>query len=209
MTIDWTEIIGIAFALICVWLTVKQNIWCWPTGILNNIFFIILFAELRLYADLFLQIIYIWLGFYGWWMWLYGGENKTELKVSKTKKETWLLLFVIAIAGTFLLAFGLKEFAKAMNFPPASFLYWDVATTVCCLIAQWMLTTKLLESWIVWIATNISYIGLYAMKERPLLCALQIIFIVLSAKGFVDWLRSMKEETTNQIGNRQSAIGNL
>jgi nicotinamide mononucleotide transporter len=191
---DKTEIIGTAFALICVWLTVKQNIWCWPTGILNNAFFLALFVKDRLYADLLLQVIYIALGFYGWWMWLYGGENRAELPVSQTNERVWLRLAAIFVFGALLLAFGLKEFARAMNFPPASFLYWDSATTVACLLSQWMLTKKLLENWIVWIATNLSYIGLYAMKERPLLCALQVVFIVLSAIGFVKWLKSYREK---------------
>jgi nicotinamide mononucleotide transporter len=191
---DKTEIIGTAFALICVWLTVKQNIWCWPTGILNNAFFIALFVKDRLYADLLLQVIYIALGFYGWWMWLYGGVNKSELLISQTSGRVWLRLAAIFIFGTLLLAFGLKEFAHWMGFSPASFLYWDSATTIASLVAQWMLTKKLLENWVVWIATNLSYIGLYAIKERPLLCLLQVVFIVLSAIGFCNWLKSYREK---------------
>src|SRR5919197_1995314 len=113
---DKTEIIGTVFALICVWLTVKQNIWGWPTGILNNAFFIALFVKDRLYADLLLQVIYIALGFYGWWMWLYGGVNKSELLISQTSGRVWLRLAAIFIFGTLLLAFGLKEFAHWMGF---------------------------------------------------------------------------------------------
>jgi nicotinamide mononucleotide transporter len=197
---SWFEILAIAFTLVCVWLTVRQNIWCWITGIIGNIFLIILFIADRLYADLFLQTIYIALGFYGWWMWLYGGESKTELRVSQTSNRMWLQLAAVFLIGTFLLAFALKEFAHRMGFPPASFLYWDSATTVACLIAQWMLTKKFLENWLVWIATNISYIFLYAMKERVLLCLLQIVFIILSVMGFAQWLRSFRI-TSDDIHN--------
>lgn len=190
---SWVEITAIAFTLLCVWLTVRQNIWCWLTGIIGNIFLIVIFAKDRLYADLFLQVIYIALGFYGWWMWLYGGDNKTELPVSRTDARTWLQLAACSVFGTFILAFALREFASAMGFPPASFLFWDSSTTVACLIAQWMLTKKLLESWFIWIATNISYIFLYAMKERFLLCLLQIILITFSVIGFFNWLKSLRE----------------
>jgi nicotinamide mononucleotide transporter len=193
LNMNWIEITAIAFTLICVWLTVRQNIWCWLTGIIGNVFLIIIFAKDRLYADLFLQVIYIGLGFYGWWMWLYGGANKTELPVSQTSARTWLQLAAIAFFGTFILAFALREFARTMDLQPASFLLWDSSTTVACLVAQWMLTKKLLESWFVWIATNISYIFLYAMKERFLLCLLQIILISLSVMGFVNWLKSFRE----------------
>lgn len=195
------EILATAFTLVCVWLTVRQNIWCWITGIIGNIFLIILFAEGRLYSDLLLQVIYIGLGFYGWWMWLYGGESKTELHVSKTNKQTWVMLAAVAVVGTFFLAFTMKEFARKMGLPPASFLFWDAATAVTCLVAQWMLTKKLLESWIVWIATNISYIGIYLSKELYLVFLLQIVLIVLSVMGLLQWLKSFRERSVLSIEN--------
>src|SRR3954453_5767037 len=79
-----TEALGFITGAICVWLTVKQNIWNWPIGIANNVFYIVLFFEARLFADMSLQIVYVVLGALGWYWWLRGGENRTRLLVSKT-----------------------------------------------------------------------------------------------------------------------------
>src|SRR5664279_407355 len=68
-----TEVFGFITGAACVLLVVNQNIWNFPIGIANNIFFIILFLTSRLYGDMTLQIIYIALGLLGWWQWIYGG----------------------------------------------------------------------------------------------------------------------------------------
>lgn len=75
LPLDITEALGFATGAICVWLVTKGNIWNWPIGLANNVFFAILFWKARLFADFGLQGIYFVLGIYGWWKWLRGGEN--------------------------------------------------------------------------------------------------------------------------------------
>ena len=36
---SWIEIAGTIFGLLCVWLTARESIWCWPTGIANIVLF--------------------------------------------------------------------------------------------------------------------------------------------------------------------------
>lgn len=55
LPIDLTEAFGFATGAICVWLVTKGNIWNWPIGLANNVFFGILFWEACLYADFGLQ----------------------------------------------------------------------------------------------------------------------------------------------------------
>ncbi|HYL93706.1 MAG TPA: nicotinamide mononucleotide transporter family protein, partial [Alphaproteobacteria bacterium] len=54
-----TEILGFITGVVCVWLLIKENIWNWPIGIANNVFYIIVFTRSGLYADAGLQFIYI------------------------------------------------------------------------------------------------------------------------------------------------------
>jgi nicotinamide mononucleotide transporter len=55
------EIIAAIFGLVSVWLTVKENIWCWPTGLVMVFLYIFVFYEARLYSDVILQVTYIFL----------------------------------------------------------------------------------------------------------------------------------------------------
>ena len=65
-----TEVLGFITGGYCVWLAVVENIWNWPIGIINAGFFTVLFMQSRLFADAGLQIVYIILGFLGWYWWL-------------------------------------------------------------------------------------------------------------------------------------------
>lgn len=72
------EIIAALFGLVSVWLTVKENIWCWATGLVTVFMYIFIFYEARLYSDMILQIIYVFLQIYGWYYWLHGGKEREE-----------------------------------------------------------------------------------------------------------------------------------
>ncbi|MEK7250289.1 MAG: nicotinamide mononucleotide transporter family protein, partial [Bacteroidota bacterium] len=54
------ELIGVIFGLLSVYFSVKQNIWTWPTGIVSVSAFGFLFFNIKLYADMCLQIFFLW-----------------------------------------------------------------------------------------------------------------------------------------------------
>ena len=78
------EIVAAVFGVVSVFLSTRQNIWSWPTAIVNVGLYIFVFFGAKLYADTGLQIVYVILNAYGWYHWLYGGKNRTELAVSRT-----------------------------------------------------------------------------------------------------------------------------
>lgn len=182
-----SEMLSVVTGLACVWLTVRQHPACWPVGIVNNVFLSIVCAQDRLYALLFLQQVYILLGLYGWWHWRFGGEGESPLEVSRTARGTWAILALAAPVAWWGLARGLVWAAAALSQDPPVFVVWDSGTTVACLIAQWMLTRKLIETWPLWIATNVSYVFLYGAQDRFLLAATQLAFIALSVQGWLAW----------------------
>src|SRR4029079_4349001 len=92
-----TEVLGFVTGGLCVWLIVKEHIWNWPIGIANAIFFVILFWNAKLFADMGLQWIYVILGFYGWYWWLHGGKNKKTLHVSSVTRNEAVILSVIGV----------------------------------------------------------------------------------------------------------------
>ena len=71
-----TEVLGFITGALCVLLAVREHMWNWPVGIANNLFFFVLFWRSKLYADASLQIFYVLIAVYGWWLWLYGGEGR-------------------------------------------------------------------------------------------------------------------------------------
>ena len=85
----WGEVLGFVTGVWCVWLVVRRNVWNWPVGIANNVFFLLLFVEAGLFADSALQVVYLVLGFYGWWAWVRGGVHRTR-RPSRTTRGQWM-----------------------------------------------------------------------------------------------------------------------
>jgi nicotinamide mononucleotide transporter len=171
---------------ICVWLVVREHLWNWPVGLANNVFFFVLFLRGRLYADMGLQVVYFGLGIYGWLNWLFGGENRTVLKVSRTTRIEWLVLVGAVPLGTW----GLREILVAVN---GAAPFWDSLTTVLSLAAQYLLCRKRLENWLFWIAADLVYIPLYLSRHLPLTAVLYTVFLGMCLVGGREWRRSLRE----------------
>jgi nicotinamide mononucleotide transporter len=155
---DITEVLGFITGAVSVWLTVKQNVWNWPIGIANSAFYVIVFVHARLFADSSLNVLYVALGFLGWYWWLKGGERRSALNVGRISKLSAVVLAAIGLAGTASMTVFLASIHDS-----APFL--DALTTMLSLIAEYMLARKLLENWGVWITADVIYIGLYAYRS--------------------------------------------
>jgi len=181
---SWSEILGFVAGALSVWLYVRQSVWAWPTGIANSVFWLILFAGSRLYLDASLQIVYIGLGIAGW-VWWVRGRSDGPLAVARTSMAAAVALGVIAVVATAGLWWLMVRVEDAAPLP-------DAATTVVSLIAQYMLTRKLLANWWLWISVDVAYIALYVAKHLYLTAALQPLFIALCVAGLRSWRASQR-----------------
>ncbi len=157
-------------------------------GLVNVAAFAVVFADAKLYADMGLQVVYVGLCLYGWWAWLHGGANHGELAVARTPVATWGTLAGIAVAATCALGFGLHRLTDA------SLPFLDAATASTSLVAQWMQTRKLIENWLVWIAVDVVYVGMYVLKGLWLTAGLYVVFIALAVVGWTLWQQTLATE---------------
>ena len=180
------EAAGVGFGVLAVWLTTRQNIWCWPTGLVNVGLFILVFYEARLYADMGLQGVYVVLLIYGWYEWLRGGKNHSPLRVARTPAAALAGGAAAGAVFLFVLGYLLKGHTNA-DLP-----FLDSTLTSFSLVAQFYQTRKWIENWIVWIAVDIVYVGMYIYKELYLTSGLYAVFLVLAVLGYVEWRKSMQ-----------------
>ena len=193
------EILAVIFGIISVYLSTREHIWSWPTALVNVALYFIVFLEAKLYADMGLQVIYFVLSLYGWYEWLYGGANRTELHVSRTTTSLGVRLLVIGVVCAAVLGTLLSRFTDA------ALPFVDSATTSTSLVAQWMMTRKILENWAVWMAVDVVYVGMFIFKKPYLTAGLYAVFLVLAVMGFIQWKRSLAEREQS-TGNREPAV---
>lgn len=179
------EAIAVLFGIICVWLTIRQNIWCWPTGLIQVLLFIYIFYSVKLYSDLILHVIYVGLQFYGWHQWLRGGRDHGKLSVTHMSYSSLSLWCIIVAVGT--LIWG---YLMARN-TDAALPYPDAFTTVASLTAQWLMAKKRLQSWLFWIAVDVIAIGVYFYKELYLTTGLYAVFLIMATLGFFAWRKDL------------------
>lgn len=189
------EIIGVVFGLLSVYLTVKQSVWSWPTGIISVIAFWFLFFDIKLYADMILQGFYVITGFMGWYMWKFGGEKKTELKVSlltatQRLKAVFILFPLVAAIG-----WGLRAYTDA------ALPFVDSFAAALSVVAQLLMMKKYFENWILWITVDVVSVGMYIVKGVYLTAGLYGVFLVLATMGLIEWYASLKTyEKENNTG---------
>ncbi len=183
----WTESIATVFGLLCVWLTVRQNIWCWPTGLVQVVLYIFVFYHAKLYSDLILHVIYVVLQIYGWYHWLHGTKSQQTLEV--TIQTVWQNLMWILTAFLGAIAWG---YVMA-SFTDAAVPYFDAFIVATSLIAQWLMTRKKLESWFFWITVDVVAIGVYFYKSLYMTTGLYTVFLVLAISGYFAWRKSLSK----------------
>src|SRR5690348_14930095 len=182
--LQWTAALAGA---VSVYLSARENIWSWPTAIVNVGLYIVVFRRTGLYSDMGLQVVYLVLSIYGWYEWLYGGKHRTQLTVSRASAREWLIATPIALVFWV----GLARYTATL--PGVALPYLDAALTTLSLVAQWMMTRKILENWILWIIADIAYVPMYVYKRLPVTAALYAIFLVLAVIGVRAWWRSYHE----------------
>jgi nicotinamide mononucleotide transporter len=189
MTISWPELLGFLTGAACVWLLARQNIWNWPLGIANGIFYVVVFVHSGLYGDAGLQLVYIMMNSYGWYTWLRPKEHSAELPVTRTPGQTWRWLLPSIAVGALLLARFLASYTDS------TVPQWDGLTTSISLAATYGQCKKLVESWWLWIAADLIYIPLYLYKSLWLTSILYGVFLMLCIAGLRSWMRALRTET--------------
>lgn len=187
-----TEALGFVTGAACVYLVVRQSVWNFPLGIANNIFFLILFVNAKLYGDAGLQLIYVALGFQGWYYWLYGGQNRKAAQITHASPRLFAAVNVFVLIGATGLVLALR---KAGGAAPVM----DAFTTVLSLAAQYLLNRKTIENWLLWIVADIICVWLYISRGLHLTAVLYFVFLCLCVAGFLNWRRSLKTQAGDAL----------
>ena len=178
------EAVAFVTGVFCVWLVTRQNIWNFPLGLITVGIYAFVFYQSELFATAGLQLVFFAINLAGWYLWLYGGENRSELKVRRAPRLEWLLT-AIGIAGATALLYRLLDEAGGAT------KFWDALVTSISLAAQWAQSRKIFECWWLWIVADILYIPVCLYNGLYLTALLYAVFLALSVIGLLEWRKSV------------------
>ena len=176
-------------AFLCVWLAAKNHILNWPVSIVSSLLYFFVFFQGKLYSDALLQVVFMGLQVYGWYVWSQrNGQTKPIVSVALK----WFTLPIIASALAWLLWYTALTLWKS----DASYPAWDSGTTILSLLAITMQARRILENWWVWILVDLLYVPLYWQKNLYLTALLYGLYIFLALWGWLQWKKIMQQEAT-------------
>ncbi len=181
------EIFAAILGVISVWLTGKQNLWCWPIGLVMVGIYTYIFFDAKLYSDMLLQLYFFVMQIVGWIAWTSKNNEKLAfIKVSQLNSNQLIKWIVVIIFGGLILGKLMKSYTDA------SYPYPDALLAMMSIIAQWLMTIKKIENWILWIVADICYVFLYYYKQLYPTSILYIVFLMIAIVAYFDWEKSMK-----------------
>ncbi|BBP76857.1 MULTISPECIES: nicotinamide riboside transporter PnuC [Pseudomonas] len=175
------ELFAAALGVIAVWLTVKQNPWCWPIGLVMVLLYSWIFFDVKLYSDMLLQVVYAVLQLYGWWQWTRGGAVRHGRQVTTLGVQPLLAGLAAGALGSLLLGAAMAHWTDAAQ------PWLDAALTAFSLVAQLWMAQKRIQCWPLWIAVDVIFVGLFIYKDLYLTAALYALFTLLAVQGWREW----------------------
>lgn len=186
---NYIEILGAILGIIYVLFSIRQNILTWPVGLISSLVYVWVFFDSKLYADMGLQLYYVFISIYGWYEWLHGSKNENQktLRISRLNFRLGLLLSVISLLIFMQIWFVLKYYTDS-PVPVA-----DALATALSIVATWMLARKILEHWLVWIFVDAFSIGLFVYKELWATVVLFAVYTTMAVIGFIEWRKEISK----------------
>jgi nicotinamide mononucleotide transporter len=192
----WLEYIAVLAGIISVWFSKKENIWVYPSGLINTLFYIYLSFKGGLLGEASVNFYYTIMSIYGWIGWAKKDDNKNiVLQISAGNKKEWKEQFIF-FSVFYLFIFSALSYLKN-NFAPEAIPWADAFASASAFTAMWLMTKKKIESWYWWIVTNIVSIPLYFVKHYVFTSVYYFILLIMAIFGLMEWIN--RYEKLNKV----------
>ena len=193
------EYIAVFSGIVSVWFSRKENIWVYPTGLINTIFYIYLSFKGSLFGEASVNLYYTIMSVYGWILWAKKNrQNQHMVNIMWSTKKEWLqeLLF---FATFYVIIFGALSYLKR-DFAPGAIPWADAFASATAFTGMWLMARKKVESWYWWIATNIASIPLYFVKQYVFTSVYYVILLIMAVWGLIEWTRRANDHLLKKEG---------
>ncbi|MEH6449037.1 MAG: nicotinamide riboside transporter PnuC [Oleispira sp.] len=184
------EVIAVILGVAYLVLAMRQHILCWYAAFGSTAIFSWLFWDVSLVMESGLNVYYLIMAVYGWWVWRGNAQPNSTANV---EIKTWSLsrhaLVIVGIVLTSLATgYGLEKNTSA------ALPYLDSFTTWGAVITTYMVTQKVLENWLYWLVIDAVAIYLYIDRELYLTALLMALYVVLAVFGWFIWLKEYRQQ---------------
>lgn len=182
------EVIAVVAAIAYLVLAIRQNILCWLFAAISTSVYIWIFFAAKLYMESLLNVFYLAMAAYGWYVWQTGRAEGSEKPV-----VVWSIrIHLIAIFS--IAALGIATGLLLRSNTDAAFPVLDSLTTGFAIWATFLVARKVLENWWYWLAIDLVSILIYWSRDLQLSSFLFLIYVIMIPFGLLSWTRSMRSQ---------------
>jgi nicotinamide mononucleotide transporter len=184
------EVIAIFFGLLSVWYAKKDNIWVFPTGIINTAIYVYLLWKWSLLGDMMINFYYVIMSIYGWYNWTRKKDNVVQFKISRMnsyEKKVSVVIFVLTIGFVVAVYTFFDKFTHWTS-------YVDTMVTGIFFVGMWLMARRKIENWILWIVGDIISIPMYFVKGYSFTSIQYLIFTIIAIFGYLEWKRTLQQK---------------
>jgi nicotinamide mononucleotide transporter len=181
--VDNLENLAVLLGVINIVLVVLRSLWNYPFGIAMVALYFFIFAQEKLYSDALLQVFFLVVQLYGWWCWVKGRDTGGALIVERLSPRAMLHWSLSIALATALWGWLMHRFTDA------AFPWWDASVAMISVGAQILLSRRYIENWPLWVLVDADALLLYHAKGLEKTAILYVIFLVVAAWGWWEWIR--------------------
>ena len=182
------ELMAVFFGVVSVLFAKKNNALVYPTGIVSSMMFVYLLVKWELFGDFIINIFYVIISVYGWYLWTRKSNGKDLLNISRTNSKEKILTSIIFITAFIFIWVIYTVFDKFDNWTA----YLDTLTTAIFFSGMWLMAKRKIENWTFWIIGDIITIPLYFYKGLTISSFLYLIYTFIAIAGYFAWLKSIE-----------------
>ena len=190
---DFLQIFTLITGVIYIVLEIRQKNFMWVVGIATSLAAMWVFFRQGLYASFGLNTYYFITAFIGLWQWrrnrsaIAQDSDHEKIVLKHLSLRTIIISAVVAVAGVFLLSYGMIALHEAglLGENPMSLL--DSVVAVLSAIATWWLVKMYLEQWWLWIVADTLSVVLCAMQGMWWMAALYVAYVAAAVYGLHYW----------------------
>lgn len=180
------EYIAVIFGILSVWYASRENIWVYPTGIINVGLYIFIFITAKIYAQALVQVFYLVLSVYGWYNWVHHPSEDGQTAITRLDLKGWALSIGLVIVGTILFYFLLSRYTDS----PVPLI--DSFTSSIFFVTMWLMAIKKAENWLGWIVGDLILVPLSISQHLAFTSIQYIVFLVIAVSGWIEWNKKIK-----------------
>ncbi len=196
--VTYLEFMATISGLVAVYLAARNIIFTWPIGIINIVTSFVIYFQVALYSDMFLQIYFFITALYGWYFW--NRQKGIMKKITMLSVQQQVIYGIIICLATLILGYQMSSihiYFPVLFSVPAAFPYADTLLAVASIIANLLMAKRILNNWVLWIGIDVLATYLYYVKGIKFLALEYFIFTLLALYGLYGWWREKQSYASN------------